>query len=192
MGMATVENITNNGIDSEFTVNNFVNPNIKERCTLNGTISLHYEKLYYAYDHIKKLVKVEKKDFPFQLASEGELMEMRVSGKKLFILYKKGYRFYTEIPEISFGAFVSVGKNLCSFGNGCCKYLLPMPTSCGGCDKVYDLPLSKYLGHGYTAAEQFEFGKRIDKYSFITAGFEVCNIAIPVFVVFECKNCKYN
>lgn len=190
MDMTTVENIIGNESNEKIEGTNFANPNVKERCTLNGTISLHYEKRVYSFEnHRRKLVNVEKKDFPFQIASEEELMKMRIDGKKLFILYKKGFRFYAEIPEISFGAFSSIGKTVCTFGNECCQHLLPIPTNLGGCDKVYDLPLGRYLALDYTFKELFEFGKRIDKYPFITEGFETCNIPIPVFVVLKCKNC---
>lgn len=192
MDMAAKENTTNFELeDTGF--DGVVNPNVTEKCTLNGTISLHYEKCTFAYEnHQKKLVSIEKKDFPFSKASEKELMQMRLDGKPLFILYKRGCRFYTEIPDISFGAFSDIAKTECVYGNACCNWLLPMPTEKGGCDKVYDLPLEIYTSKNYTFSELMRFAKRIDKYPFITAGYETCNIHAPVFVVLECKNCTLN
>ena len=192
MDMATRENFIN--FEPEDTSSEeVVNPNVTEKCTLNGTISLHYEKCTFAYEnHQKKLVSIEKKDFPFSKASETELMQMRLDGKPLFILYKRGCRFYTEIPDISFGAFSGIAKTECVYGEACCNWLLPMPTEKGGCDKVYDLPLERYTSMNYTLSELMRFAKRIDKYHFITAGYETCNIHAPVFVVLECKNCTLN
>ena len=172
----------------------YINHNISEICSLNGTISLHYEKKTFkkGRDGKKELANIEVKDFPFKMASEKELMRMRISGKKLFILYKRGCRFYAEIPDISFGAFSNIAKTECIYESHCCDRLLPMPTEQGGCDKVYDLPLERYISKNYSFSELLQIAKRIDKYPFITEGYETCNIPAPVFVVLKCSKCTLN
>lgn len=161
-----------------------------ESCKLNGTISLIYEKKFYSRKNGKsQLLKVETTNFPFQIVSEKELMKRRIEGKPIFVLYKKGFRFYTEIPKLSFSALHSIAKTKCTKNTDCCERLLPMPTDIGGCDKVFDLNLDRYSSDEYTLQELLVLAKRIDKYPFITAGFETYNTTYPLFVVMECRNC---
>ena len=140
------------------------------------TRSLHYKthKPYQVLSRQRISEEVEESNFHLEEISEKKLKKLRKEEKPSFVLKMAGKYFHTEVPKnISFISADILGDHQCAvYGNGC-KHLLALPEKEGGCKKVLDR------------------WKRLEKYPWITIGYETFSTNHDVFVVVQCEHyCK--
>ncbi|MBR3255584.1 MAG: hypothetical protein IKF97_05160 [Clostridia bacterium] len=105
--------------------------------------------------------------------SNDDITQARLSKTPGFIYKKDGKLYYAAISSrLHFGEF-KLGENMhhqCSYGHFDCKRFSPLPFSKGGCPKISDIRL------------------RIERYNFVTDGYEVFNTNSNCMVVLKCTN----
>ena len=101
-----------------------------------------------------------------------QLEEYRNSDIPGFVLKDKETYYYTELRNFGVDMDDIVGKHKCSYGKCCCKHLSAAPDAEGGCAKVRGL------------------SNNIEKYDFITLGYETFNTTHDVFTVLKCSHYK--
>lgn len=113
------------------------------------------------------------------------LFEARASGKPGFVFKCGSALYYTKISKKArFFSTSNLGTHLCSK----CKKMSALSDSHGGCRKVRDICLtSPFLCQNKTLLKN---SKRIEKYKFITLGFESFNTTQDAFIVLKCQNYK--
>lgn len=154
-----------------------------------GNYLLKYDELIHREEYIYGKDKVTGKDYfirknkletivnhysiTLNEVNKNDLAKARSSKTPGFIYKKNGKLYYAAInSKLYFGEF-SLGENMhhkCSFGNKDCNRLSPLPYSMGGCEKVSDIKL------------------RIEKYPFVTDGYEVFNTKNTCMVVLSCTH----
>lgn len=123
--------------------------------------------------------------FPLSEVTEKEIYMLRIGETPGFILKKEGRYFYSTIPKnLKFFGQRILGQHCCSDYGSDCKYLY---ASKNGCPKVRDLSQEYYVRLGYKKQVAVGLAKRIEKYDFITLGYETVNTNEDFFVVAECK-----
>ena len=155
------------------------------RFLLEGTTSLKVEKVTTTYEvklqlpskpHkpskiISKAVIAEVIEplFSFSLTeiTAKELAAYRRSGKPGFVLKYGGNLYYTSVPKkLNFVSSTILGEHRCAE----CHHLSAASDEAGGCAKVRD------------------YSKNIERYSWITTGYETFNTNHNVFVVVNCQH----
>lgn len=113
----------------------------------------------------------EKYRFPLLKVDVKDLPSLRKNGKPGFILKENGQYYYAEITErFSVFSINIIGPHLCACN---CARMRALPDSCGGCAKVRNR--SK---------------EGIEKYPWITVGYETYNCKNEAFVVIACGHYK--
>lgn len=120
----------------------------------------------------EKLINTEKKEiakFKLRKVKKEEIQNLRASGIPGFILKEKGSYYYAEINNnTKFLSSNLLGSHKCAN----CKHLSALPDALGGCARIR------------------ENCSNIQKYDFITLGYETFNVTQESFVVVKCKNQK--
>ena len=122
----------------------------------------------------KPVVKSEEVFLSYKLREVTlmELKELRKSGIPGMV-YKLGTRlWYTPISKGDrfFETDDFIGKHLCSFGGSVCTHLSAARDEDGGCEKVR------------------KRSSRIERFPFVSEGYETFNTTFCCFVVLKCKN----
>ena len=146
---------------------------------LNGTEQLHFELCLKTNSG----VKIVTKDLRLRKVTEDELFELRASGKPGFVLKYDYSYFYSQIPDFLRFYFESLGDHLCSNERCSCSRLSAASDCNGGCAKVRDRVIQAY-NKPFTSA--LKASQRIEKYDFISHGFESFNTVQDSLVVLEC------
>lgn len=120
--------------------------------------------------------------------SQDELLEKRASGKPGFVLKVKNRLFYTPLPKnLTFTSSANDQIHLCSqFGSECC-HLSCKSDDDGGCRKVRERAI-EFFKNPKHYERVLKYSKRIEKYAFITKGYETFNTSYNLFIVIECNN----
>ena len=121
--------------------------------------------------------------YPFTEVSRKELIQLRL-GKRPGCVYKKyGKLYYAAIPKkLTFvGKTIAIGKHLCGVN---CSMV------CKGCPRTSDLTVSYQEKNGKKFAQAVLDSWRIEKYPFVSEGFEAFNMSgtSDAFIVMECTN----
>lgn len=162
------------------------NVQIIQRATLDGTTSLKIEKIEVTIKMVprptingipskpiqERSEKVlETLEFPLTEVSIEELKEYRKNKIPSFLLKLKENFYYTKLPaKINLFACNNLGKHKCSFGTETCNRISTASDENGGCAKVRDRSVG------------------IEKYPFITAGYETFNTPHDSFIVVRCNH----
>lgn len=110
------------------------------------------------------------------------LFEARASGEPGFVLKCGSALYYTQISKKArFFSTSNLGTHLC----GRCKKMSALSDCQGGCRKVRDVSIV-YANSSNKAL--LRRSKRIEKYKFITLGFESFNTTQDAFIVLKCQN----
>lgn len=123
--------------------------------------------------NVKKLLKEEKSVENFNLTEVDVniLNEYRRKKIPIFILKTDGKLFFSIIPRnLNLISTKFIGKHQCAFDRCTCKRLLSSSNDEGGCEKVKN------------------FSKNIEKYPWITKGYETVNTEHEILVVVECQH----
>lgn len=127
---------------------------------------------------------------PMEELLRKEVFNLRITNE-IGVIYKKGSKFYyKKIPNANPKTRLPTLKE-----NKClsCSRFSPIPTSQGGCDKVFDLEPRLIRNNSLTENQKKNMifhSKRIEKYSFITEGIELLNGKAFGIKVLDCL--KYN
>lgn len=114
---------------------------------------------------------IETVSFDLVEITPDELAKRRKSGISSFVLKTNGTLYYTQVPkDINFVGFTLLGSHLCSLVGSECRRLSAASDNNGGCEKVRDLY------------------KCIEKYPWITKGYETFNTELDVFAVIRCSH----
>ncbi len=109
--------------------------------------------------------------YHFRKVSIEELTSLRAGKKPGFVLKEYRDYYYTEIPEnLRFFSENIIGKHMCGEE---CVHLSALPDSAGGCAKVRN------------------HSRFIEKFDFITKGYESFNTEADCFVVIACSNYEH-
>lgn len=140
---------------------------------LDGVVALNVVECYTKYLIInsrqKKPIERKEECYRYELTeiSVTDLISKRKSGLPMFLLKQDGKYFYTEIPnDISFLASDILGSHLC----GNCARMSPATDAGGGCAKVRNR-----VG-------------RIERYPWITLGYETINTNVKSMVICNCQH----
>ena len=168
----------------------------KERSTvtknivLEGVKTLRAEKVTTVFEVVKELhpktnhpynlvskkkidEKVEPLVFPLTEVTPKSLAAYRKKGIPSFVLKVDGKLYYTEIPDnISFVSSTILGAHQCAVAGHECHRLSAATDENGGCQKVRDR------------------SKIIERYPWITSGYETFNTKHDSFVVANCLHYK--
>lgn len=117
--------------------------------------------------------KVEPLNFPLIEVSSEALADYRKKGIPSFVLKTDGKLYYSAIPDnISFVSSTILGAHQCAIAGKECRRLSAASDEDGGCEKVRN------------------YSKYIERYSWITTGYETFNTKQDSFVVAKCLNYK--
>jgi len=160
-----------------------------KKATLDGTKFLRVERVISTFEMIsesnsdgshsraatKQLIeeKVENLEFALTEITTEELKEYRINKVPSFLLKVDGKLYYSKMPEdINLFSCNLLGDHLCSHGNVTCKRLSAASDQDGGCAKVRSR------------------STKIEKYPWITTGYETFNTEHDSFIVIHCKHYK--
>lgn len=130
-----------------------------------------------------------EQNFPLKEISEDEIIEHRLSDVPGFILKKGDKLYYSEIPNNSRLSNNEITEiHLCSSLSKTCKHLSAALECDGGCQKVRDISIDSYPKERLDYFSKLISAKRIEKYPFVTYGYETFNTVHNCLVVMECKN----
>lgn len=114
--------------------------------------------------------KIEPLEFELTEVTEKELEYYRLNEIPSFVLKIDGKLLYTSIPDdINFLMSDMLGNHKCAHKNKTCKRLSAASDENGGCQKVRNT------------------SRCIEKYPWITVGYESFNTKVDAFVVIECQ-----
>ena len=123
----------------------------------------------------RKLISSKKEivsTYPMRSIKHEEISDLRKSKKAGLLVKAAGEYFYAEImPDLKFASEVIMGEHKCSD----CKRMSPHTDEKGGCAKVRNYRCN-----------------HIEKYDFITEGYETFNTDQNCLVVVECNNVEEN
>lgn len=132
--------------------------------------------------------EIKKEEIPFKEVTEEELFAYRKKGKPAMCIKKDGKYYYTEIPKgLKLLSQNILGEHCCGRSGGADCGKLYACEECG-CRKVMDLSKDAYEKLLYSKRQALYLSKRIEKYDFITVGYETFNTEMDVFVVIKCTN----
>lgn len=120
----------------------------------------------------KRVVKTESsiEEYKLEEVSEEELYKIREYKLPAFIMKENDRYFYAWIPfELRLLGSMTV-EHKCAPRNDVCKRLTPLPDNLGGCAKVRAK------------------NPRIEKYDWITKGYESVHTVCDCFIVLECEH----
>ena len=161
---------------------------VVKNVSLNGVKSLNAEKVTSTLEVTHKRHYITKQPYmvvgkkavneivepiSFNLieVTPAQLKKFRMSGIPSFVLKKNGKLYYTSIPKnLSFVSSPILGKHLCAIQKHECKHLSAASDELGGCAKVR------------------EGARRIERYPWITTGYETFNTQNDSFVVVNCSH----
>lgn len=155
--------------------------------SIDGTSNLVVEKKIISEDTDTFECKTDT--YPLTEVTKEELFQLRVSGKPGFVLKKDNSYFYTEIPRtLSLVSNDILGKHKCPD----CKNFF---SSTDVCPKVKDPSFSWFTRRLPSSKEEIpkfiahavEESSRIEKFPFITQGYETFNCPAEAFVVIRCS-----
>lgn len=113
--------------------------------------------------------KVEPLNFPLTEVTPKKLANYRKKGVSSFVLKVNGKLYYTAIPDdISFFSSTILGAHQCAVTSHECHRLSAASDEEGGCEKVRN------------------FSNNIERYPWITEGYETFNTKHDSFVVVNC------
>lgn len=132
---------------------------------------------------------IKELNFPLSLSSQDEIFSARLSTAPGFILKVENLLYYSQIPYNLNLKAVSF-SHLCAINNSECSHLIATPSILGGCPKVQDRFIEFYdKNDSYSSyIDTLEDSKRIEKYDFISLGFETFNTISNTFCVIKCNN----
>ncbi len=114
---------------------------------------------------------VEPLSFELVEVTPKQIVSHRKNGTPSFVLKMENHFYYTEIPaNFSFIGSEMLGKHKCVLLDHECRRFIPVSYAKGGCTKVMDV-------HPH-----------IERYDYITIGYETFNTKQDTFVVIECSN----
>ena len=114
-----------------------------------------------------------KVSFPLKEITAEELKQIRKSDTPSFVLKEYGKYYYAQIPkEMSLYSSLLFGTHQCATTGKECRFLSAASDENGGCAKVR------------------EGCKGIEKYPWITVGYETFNTQRDCFIVSECDHYK--
>ncbi len=163
-----------------------VTTSIKTQFVLRDGV-IRYEKSREFYEpgsssHSAKIlidsIIMDFEDHPLCEVSTDTLKLLRDSGKPGFVLKKDGKYYYSAHPRLPDYQYMHDGlkgcrSHMCNEKSMICKRLCALPDSMGGCAKIRDED------------------SVIEKYDFITEGYEFFNLSTQsAFVVLDCENWK--
>ncbi len=146
----------------------------------------------YSLNSVTSLIKrridpngnvVEEKIFPLSEISEEDLLKKRQSKEPGFVLKMEDTLYYAKITKKT--------KLLCSKSTQDRSHLCAHCnlSSFFNCIKVKEVAYEFYNSEEKLYLNTLKFSKRIEKYNFITYGFETFNVSPHnVFCVFRCEN----
>ncbi len=150
---------------------------VRGKTFLNGTTSIRKQRLIFYEDGTKK---TEVTDYPLVEITPSECFQKRISLIPGFLLKIDGHLFFTELLKggVSSSNF-GLGEHLCFD----CKHCSAASDENGGCAKIRDLfPKDNLREKGRWSTSNC----MIEKYSFITSGYERFNRLDEALVVCKC------
>ena len=161
---------------------------LKTAATLHGTSKLSVILRTFQKE-TNVVLEEHEKEYPLRELSIEELFEIRVEHQAGFVLKMNCHYYYTPIPkELKLVSLNILGTHLCANSTNTCQFFSSKPLCDGGCAKVRDAEVRDFLSLGIKQLEVVNLSKRIEKYDFITVGYETFNTDINCFVVVECSN----
>ena len=116
-------------------------------------------------------LKIEKVTYPLVEVSSDEIDEYRKKRISFLVLKVQGKYYFTEIPKnMNFLSANILGMHMCAKIGHECKRLSAASDENGGCQKIRDI------------------NEHINKYPWITDGFETYNTVVTVFKVAKCEH----
>lgn len=171
----------------------------QNRCKIEivSTQKLIYTEFKSVKDQLgnKKTIIKNQYQFDLKVISKEELLTKRISKKPGFV-YKFGdFLFYTALPKgVTPNDSVANAKHVCSAqGHSCCVHLSAETDEEGGCAKVRDIPMEFFkIEYPERLLSYVKDSNRIEKYDFITEGYESFNTSNNLFVVLNCEHVEFN
>ena len=145
---------------------------ITPNCRLDGTRNLYV------------ITKDGEKKYELRKVTPKEIFYLRKVGKPGFVLKLGDELFYAEVfwkIHLNF-PINEFEDHLC----GKCSKCRAVEDEFGGCKKVRDCSFENYMRSGSSEWNSLDLSKRIEKYDFIKAGYEIFNVKSEVFLVSEC------
>lgn len=154
-----------------------------EESILDGTVAIRICRTYYYEDGT---VTTENEEYPLKEITFKQCYRKRRSLEPGILLKINGKNFFVNCPKKNLPKnMFNNNKHLCLF----CKRCYASNPSEGGCLKVKD-PFAQNLRYPNENKWRW-YNCMIDKYDFITAGYEVFNHQKEELVVLECDNFEY-
>lgn len=113
--------------------------------------------------------------------TESELLKYRHGKKPGLAFVVDGNIYYSPLDKTT---KLELVKHKCCSDGDVCRHLSALPDELGGCPKVRDLCIDSLNGRFTNLKE----AKRIEKYDFITLGYETFNIEFSQLVVLNCSH----
>lgn len=131
--------------------------------------------------------ETKKREFPLHKVSKAGLFKLRMLEKPLFIL-KQGEDYYYAVisKHLHMISCQMFGEHRCKSCDRACA----TSDEKGGCKKVRDMEFGEYFQFGDGKKQALLSSKRIEKYPFVTLGYETINVAQECFMVASCSNFK--
>ena len=127
----------------------------------------------------------EEIDYPLRQVTTEEIATLRMSDEPGFILKIEGKYLYASIPKtLNCSSSKMLGKYLCAT----CQRFSSKPDCAGGCVKVRDSDFNEYRMLGFSEDDAYELSKRLEKYSFISEGYETFNTSTESLVITKCAH----
>ncbi|MBQ9315125.1 MAG: hypothetical protein IJ220_09085 [Clostridia bacterium] len=155
--------------------------NFNNAFIIDGTRSL---VVYDAYG------RKELESFALHKTEISEILSHRLNAVPTFVLKVEDCLY---LADISYRIHLTKNLNAIEKEHLCnnCKACHPYPEQFGGCSKVRDCSIDAYEQIGNSFEDAVDLSKRIEKYPFITYGYETFGVKVEVLCVSQCINYKY-
>ncbi len=172
------------------TTNKNITKRYRDEVSLYGTELLVHVRTVTIYkltgdEPVEK--KVSRYEYPLEEIAEKDIVRLRMSGKPVFLLKLDGKYYRAFISKhLHLLAHDLIGDHMCKY----CDKAIATSDECGGCQKVRDREFNECISQDVTKRKAMQDSKRIEKYSFIKAGYESFGVNQETFMVAECDNYK--
>ena len=132
--------------------------------------------------------ETKKREFTLHEVSRAGIFKLRMLEKPVFLLKKEGKYYYAIISKnLHMISCQALGEHLCKTCDRACA----ASDEKGGCQKVRDMEFGEYLTFGNGKKNAILASKRIEKYPFVTLGYETINVNQDCFMVADCSNFRH-
>lgn len=133
--------------------------------------------------YVPQSAKVQIVDFEvinFKPITREEIIKKRVNKEVGVVMVVDGETYFASVSEkVRLETLLEAKLHKC----GCCKRLSAKSDECGGCEKIRDYPIGEEEN-----IRTIQNKMRIEKYPFITEGFDAVNTYKRETIVLECEH----